>query len=90
MLFIGIFFAVIIRKYLKEGLSQVVSGTNKHLLHHNLIVGVQDRGQLSCHKVVIIFMYYQTHECLLEIEKQLRIANSTAKPKPILMTHDEM
>ena len=105
MLLIGVFFGIIIRKHvspsqsiygshvvfqLKIGLAQVVSEANKHLLHHNLIVGVQDRGQLSCHKVVIIFMYYQTQECLVDIEKQLRIANSTAKPKPVLMTHEEM
>jgi len=90
MLLVGVFFGIIIRKHLKIGLAQVVSEANKHLLHHNLIVGVQDRGQLSCHKVVIIFMYYQTQDCLVDIEKQLRISNSTAKPKPILMTHDEM
>uniref|UniRef100_A0AC34GXK2 RNA helicase n=1 Tax=Panagrolaimus sp. ES5 TaxID=591445 RepID=A0AC34GXK2_9BILA len=75
---------------LRIGLAQLVGEVNKHLLHYNLIAGVQDRGQLSCHKVVIIFMFYESKECIVDIEKMLRIANSTAKPKPILMTHDEM
>jgi hypothetical protein len=90
MLFVGIFFCIIIRKHLRIGLAELVGEANKHLLHYNLIAGVQDRGQLSCHKVVIIFMFYESKECIVDIEKLLRIANSTAKPKPILMTHDEM
>uniref|UniRef100_A0A7E4VEQ8 BTB domain-containing protein n=1 Tax=Panagrellus redivivus TaxID=6233 RepID=A0A7E4VEQ8_PANRE len=90
MLFVGVFFCIVIRKHLRIGLTECIGEANKDLLHHSLIVGVQDRGQLSCHKVVLIFMKYDVSECLVDIEKLLRVSNASTKPKPIIMTHDEM
>jgi hypothetical protein len=86
MLFIGIFFCIIIRKYMVIALRHCVKDANRILLPYNLIAGVQDRGQLSCHKVVILFIYFETSECVKDVERLIKIKNSHALPQPIEMS----
>lgn len=38
---------------LNIGLRHCVQSANKLLIKKNLLIGVEDRGQLSCHKVVV-------------------------------------
>uniref|UniRef100_A0A915NAS9 Uncharacterized protein n=1 Tax=Meloidogyne javanica TaxID=6303 RepID=A0A915NAS9_MELJA len=53
---------------------------------------VQDRGQLSCHKVALMFIFLDPNGCKEEILKQLRIYygrfSPTATQKPF--TEDEL
>jgi hypothetical protein len=38
---------------------------NKHLLRHKIILGLDDRGKLSCHKVNLCFIYFDTVDCIV-------------------------
>ncbi len=38
---------------------------NQGLLKHKLILGVDDRGKLSCHKVNLCFMYFDPADCIV-------------------------
>ncbi|VDO56030.1 unnamed protein product [Haemonchus placei] len=53
MLFAGIIACAIIRKQIRIGLRHCVQSANKILIKNNVIAGVEDKGQLSCHKVVV-------------------------------------
>lgn len=86
MLFIGIFFCIIIRKYMVIALRHCVKDANRILMPYNLIAGVQDRGQLSCHKVVIIFVYFNMSGCQKDMERLIKIQNSTNTPTQISMS----
>ncbi|KAK6024922.1 hypothetical protein OSTOST_09191 [Ostertagia ostertagi] len=71
MLFAGIIACAIIRKQIRIGLRHCVQSANKILIKNNVIAGVEDKGQLSCHKVVIHMM-----TCLPDIERLIRIEAS--------------
>ncbi|CAD5231346.1 unnamed protein product [Bursaphelenchus xylophilus] len=73
MLCIGLGFCILLRKYLANGLNLVVRDANDQAIKHNLMVGVQDRGQISCHKVVLVLMYYDVRECQHDIKKCIRV-----------------
>ncbi|KAH7697430.1 Protein C26B9.1 b [Aphelenchoides avenae] len=65
-------------------LRQTVKDANRKTLEHNLLVGVQDRGHLSCHKMAILFIFYEAAGCVDDIERLLRVQNasdSRANPK---------
>lgn len=38
---------------------------NLQLLRHKILLGLDDRGKLSCHKVNLCFIYFDTHECVV-------------------------
>ena len=42
-----------------------MSSVNNSLLKHNLILGVDDRGKLSCHKVNLCFIYFEPSDCIV-------------------------
>jgi len=44
---------------------------NASLLKHKLIIGVDDRGKLSCHKVNLCFMYLDSSPCITYLENLL-------------------
>lgn len=103
MLCIGIGFCVLIRKYLVHALHLVVRDANEISLKHNVLVGIQDRGQLSCHKVVIVLIFYNPDECIEDIKKLIRVHKANqpikvempsdselqANARDILLTHTQ-
>jgi hypothetical protein len=50
---------------LNKQLERCMAAINSGLLKHNLILGVDDRGKLSCHKVNLCFMYFEPQECIV-------------------------
>lgn len=38
---------------------------NSILFKHNIILGLDDRGKLSCHKVHLIFINFEIEPCLV-------------------------
>ena len=38
---------------------------NANLLKHNLMMAIDDRGKISCHKVNLCFIYLQPSECIV-------------------------
>ncbi|KAI1723192.1 DEAD/DEAH box helicase domain-containing protein [Ditylenchus destructor] len=61
-------------------LRQSVKDANKLALPYKLMVGVQDRGQLSCHKIVILFLYYEINGCHEDVARLLRVRQANQVP----------
>ncbi|CAI2357096.1 unnamed protein product [Caenorhabditis sp. 36 PRJEB53466] len=76
LLFVGVYVCAMIRKRIRIGLNHVVEKANKIIVDRHFLTGVEDRGQLSCHKVVIHFIRFNVGECTAEVIKQLKIKNS--------------
>ncbi|GMS89474.1 hypothetical protein PENTCL1PPCAC_11649, partial [Pristionchus entomophagus] len=92
---IGILGCCVLRKQMRVGVRHAVQGANKILLKHGILAGVEDRGQISCHKVVIHLMYMDTAGCLSDIERQVRISStggavlSPDQPTPPMEVNEE-
>lgn len=61
----AIFVCMWIKLRLNKQLEQCMSTVNAALLKHNLILGLDDRGKLSCHKVNLCFIYIEPKECIV-------------------------
>ena len=46
-----------------------MASVNSSLIKHNLILGVDDRGKLSCHKVNLCFIYFDATDCIVSIQE---------------------
>uniref|UniRef100_A0A1I7T783 MSC domain-containing protein n=1 Tax=Caenorhabditis tropicalis TaxID=1561998 RepID=A0A1I7T783_9PELO len=75
-LFVGIYVCAMIRRRIRIALNHVVEKANKLIVDRHFLTGVEDRGQLSCHKVVIHFIRFNVGECTAEVIKQLKIQKS--------------
>ncbi|CAB3400585.1 unnamed protein product [Caenorhabditis bovis] len=73
ILFIGIYVCAIVRKRIRVGLNEAVAEANAMIVNRHFLIGIEDRGQLSCHKTVIHFLRFNVAECTAEIIKQLKI-----------------
>ena len=40
---------------------------NAGLLKHNIILGLDDRGKISCQKVNLCFIYFDSAECIVSM-----------------------
>ncbi|CAO4385461.1 unnamed protein product [Caenorhabditis nigoni] len=76
LLFVGIYGCAMIRRQIRIGLNHVVEKANKIIVDRHFLTGVEDRGQLSCHKVVIHFIRFNVLECRADIIRQLKIIKS--------------
>lgn len=56
-----------------------MANVNKQLLRHKIILALDDRGKISCHKVTLCFIYMDAGPCIAHlqgsIEHQEREAN---------------
>ncbi|KAF1747944.1 hypothetical protein GCK72_024410 [Caenorhabditis remanei] len=76
LLFVGIYVCAMIRRRIRIGLNHVVEKANKIIVDRHFLIGVEDRGQLSCHKTVIHFIRFNVGECTADVIKQLKIRNT--------------
>lgn len=60
----AIFMCMWIKLRLARGLERCLASVNKQLLRHKIIVALDDRGRISCHKVNLCFMYYDPEQCV--------------------------
>lgn len=60
----AIFICMWIKLRLARGLERCLASVNKQLLRHKIIVALDDRGRISCHKVNLCFMYYDPEQCV--------------------------
>lgn len=56
-------------------LEKCIAQVNEHFYKSNILLGVDDRGHLSCHKVNLIFVYLKTEDCIRRLSE---LANSDA------------
>ena len=52
-------------------LEQAIAQVNAVFGRHNIYLGVDDRGRYSCHKVNLIFIYFDTNYCVVCLQNQI-------------------
>lgn len=63
----AIFFCMFIKIKLNHNLEKCMAQVNKHLLRHKILLGLDDRGKISCHKVNLCFIYFDTTDCIVSV-----------------------
>ena len=53
---------------MNHGLEKAVAKANQVLTRHRIILGVDDRGKLSCHKTHLCFIYFDTTDCVVNLQ----------------------
>jgi len=67
----AIFLCMWVKLKLNKSLEGCIASVNAGLIKHKLLLGVDDRGKLSCHKVNLCFLYFDSSPCLTYLEKLL-------------------
>lgn len=49
---------------LARGLEKCLANVNKQLLKHKIFIALDDRGNISCHKVHLCFIYFDSSQCI--------------------------
>ncbi len=66
LFFVGaIFFCMWVKIRLNKQLEKCMSMVNSSLMKHKLLLGVDDRGKISCHKVNLCFIYFEPSDCIV-------------------------
>uniref|UniRef100_A0A1E1VXN8 Transmembrane protein 268 n=1 Tax=Pectinophora gossypiella TaxID=13191 RepID=A0A1E1VXN8_PECGO len=65
----AIFLCMWIKLKLSKGLEQCLGSVNKLLNKHKLILALDDRGKISCHKVNLCFIYFDSGPCIAHIQQ---------------------
>ncbi|XP_037025582.1 transmembrane protein 268 isoform X5 [Bradysia coprophila] len=60
----AIFLCMWVKLRLARGLERCLASVNKQLLRHKIILVLDDRGKISCHKVNLCFMYFDPSQCV--------------------------
>ncbi|CAL4065004.1 unnamed protein product, partial [Meganyctiphanes norvegica] len=62
--------------YLNKGLERCIAGINLQLIRHKILLGLDDRGKLSCHKVNLCFIYFDMHDCVAKLQEVIEAEES--------------
>lgn len=60
----AIFLCMWMKLRLSRGLERCMASVNKQLMRHKIILVLDDRGKISCHKVNLCFMYFEPAQCV--------------------------
>lgn len=75
----AIFFSMWIKFKLNRNLECCLAHVNKQLLRHKIVIALDDRGKISCHKVNLCFIYLDPGPCIAHlqtsVEQQERESN---------------
>ncbi|GLV41544.1 uncharacterized protein CBL_06773 [Carabus blaptoides fortunei] len=56
---------------LARGLERCMADVNKHLLRHKIVLALDDRGRISCHKVNLCFVYMDPAQCIAHLQTSI-------------------
>lgn len=79
----AIFLCMYVKLRLSRGLEKCLANVNKQLLKHKIILALDDRGKISCHKVNLCFIYFDPAQCvtyLNEFIERNEQAGTTIEP----------
>ena len=48
-----------------RNLERCLARVNEHFYKNNIILAVDDKGKLSCHKITLIFLYFDATDCIV-------------------------
>ncbi|ODN03363.1 Transmembrane protein [Orchesella cincta] len=68
---VAVFLCMYIKIKINQGLERCMAKVNKLLIKHKLIIGLDDRGRISCHKVHLCFIYFDPNDCVKRLEQML-------------------
>ncbi|XP_023172279.2 uncharacterized protein LOC111600426 isoform X2 [Drosophila hydei] len=60
----AIFLCMWVKLRLSRGLEKCLARVNKQLMRHKILLVLDDRGRISCHKVNLCFMYFDATQCV--------------------------
>lgn len=67
----AIFLSMWLKFRLARGLERCMANVNKHLLRHKIILALDDRGRMSCHKVNLCFLYFDPSPCIAHLQSTI-------------------
>lgn len=67
----AIFLSMYIKFKLQRNLEKCLANVNKQLLRHKIIIAVDDRGKISCHKVNLCFIYLDSAPCIAHLQTSI-------------------
>jgi len=67
----AIFLCMWVKLKLNKSLEKCIASVNAGLVKHNLLLALDDRGKISCHKVNLCFIYMNSTCCITQLEKML-------------------
>jgi len=68
---LAIFLCMWVKLKLNMKLERCMATVNSSLLKHNLLLALDDRGKISCHKVNLCFLYFDASPCVEHLGKVL-------------------
>jgi len=68
---VAIFLCMWVKLKLNKSLEKCMASVNSGLVKHNLLLGLDDRGKISCHKVNLCFLFFDNTNCVAHLEKLL-------------------
>lgn len=60
----SIFLCMWFKSYIQAGLEKCLAKVNKTLLRHKIVIALDDRGNISCHKIHLCFLYFDASQCV--------------------------
>lgn len=88
----AIFLSMYLKFRLQRNLERCLAHVNKQLLRHKIVIALDDRGKISCHKVNLCFLYMDSAPCIAHlqtsIEQQERDPASGWEQRMDITSHD--
>lgn len=69
----AIFLSMYLKFRLQRNLENCLASVNKHLLRHKIVVALDDRGKISCHKVNLCFIYMDSAPCIAQLQTSIEL-----------------
>ncbi|CRK99945.1 CLUMA_CG013243, isoform B [Clunio marinus] len=60
----AIFICMWIKLKLARGLEKCLARVNSQLMKHKIVIALDDRGNISCHKINLCFIYFDPTQCI--------------------------
>lgn len=67
----AIFMSMWMKFKLTRNLEQCLAHVNKQLLRHKIVLALDDRGKISCHKVTLCFLYMDSGPCISHLQSNI-------------------
>ncbi|CAO1314762.1 unnamed protein product [Diamesa serratosioi] len=77
---VAIFLCMWVKLRLARGLEKCLARVNKQLLRHKIIIALDDRGNISCHKVNLCFIYFDAAQCISYLNNFLERNEQSGTP----------
>lgn len=61
---VAIFVCMWAKMGLARGLEKCLARVNKMLMKHKIVIALDDRGNISCHKIHLCFIYFDPSQCV--------------------------